>query len=404
VTGAWPGGAGGLAATRGPETAGDGTASADDPAEPLLPRYGEATLAEVGPSMLACLGVPGENNVLGLPAVSRACLLVIDGMGWELLDQHRAAAPFLAGLAGTGRWLSAGFPATTVTSLSSLGTGRPPGQHGLLGYQVRVPDTGRLLNALRWDKSVDPMSWQPGRTIFERARAAGVGAIRVAQGSFEHSGLSAAAMRGADYRAANTPGALVWRTAAAVAAQPRCFAMVYTGDLDGTGHACGCSSPAWRYQLAHVDRLAEQIAGALPPGTLMLITADHGMVDVPAAQRFDADGLPQLRAGVALLGGEPRARHVYAEPGAAGDVLAIWRETLGAAAWTVSREQAIDEGWFGPVDCRVTQRLGDVISAARGASAVVATIAEPRESALIGMHGSLTYADQRIPLLSCEAA
>ncbi len=399
MTRSWPEGAGGLAAA-GTRT---DASSVDDPAGPLLPRYGEATLAEVGPSLLGALGIPAEPNPLGLPAAHRACLLVIDGMGWDLLDQHEDVAPFLAGLAGRGRWLSAGFPATTVTSLSSLGTGLPPGQHGLLGYQVRDPRTGRLLNALRWDKTVDPLAWQPKATIFERAVAAGIGAIRVAQGSFEHTGLSAAAMRGADYRSANTPGALVASTAAALASRPRGFAMVYTGDLDGTGHACGSTSPAWRYQLAHADRLAEQIAGALPAGTLLVITADHGMVDVPASMRTDWDQVAELRAGVALLGGEPRARHVYAEPGAAADVLAAWQERLGETAWTVSREQAIDDNWFGPVDDRVIGRIGHVVSAARGNSAVVATIAEPRESALIGMHGSLSPEDQRIPLLVHEA-
>jgi hypothetical protein len=377
----------------------------DGAGRPLLPGYGASTLAELGQSLLASLGVAGEPNVLGLAPADRACLLVIDGLGWDLLTASADAAPFLAGLSAlSGRWLTAGFPATTVTSLSSLGTGRPPGQHGLLGYQVRVPGTGRLLNALRWDKSVDPVKWQPGSTIFERAVGAGIGAVRVAQASFEHTGLSAAAMRGADYRAANTPGALVALAAAALTAMPRGFAMVYTGDLDGTGHACGCASAAWRYQLSHIDLLAEQLAGALPPATPLYITADHGMVDVPPGGRTDADQVASLQAGVALLGGEPRARHVYARPGAAAEVLSAWRETLADTAWTASREQAVDEGWFGPVASRVADRLGDVIAAARGASAVVATVAEPRESALVGMHGSLTPADQRVPLLTYLAA
>jgi Type I phosphodiesterase / nucleotide pyrophosphatase len=371
--------------------------------EITVPRYGVSTLADLGSSLLAALGIPGEDNVLDLPSAARACLLLIDGLGWHLLAGSRRVAPFLAGLLPDARRLASGFPSTTVTSLSSLGTGRPPGQHGLLGYQVRVPGTGQLLNALRWDKAVDPVAWQPGTTIFERAAAAGVPAFRVAQGSFERTGLSVASMRGADYRAANTPGALVARTADALASSPRGFALVYTGDLDGTGHACGSSSPAWQYQLGHVDRLAEQLASALPAGTPLYITADHGMVDVPDADRVDADEVAALRCGVALLGGEPRARHVYAAPGAAADVLAAWRQTLDGRAWVASREQAIDEGWFGPVDMRVADRLGDVIAAMRGTAAVIASVAEPRESALIGMHGSLAASDQEIPLLSCVA-
>jgi len=374
--------------------------SPDIDGEPLLPGYGRSTLPDLSRSVLASLGVPGEDNVLGLPPVSRVCLLVVDGLGWDLLRAHRSAAPFLTELLATGCWLSAGFPSTTVTSLGSLGTGHPPGEHGLLGYQVRVSASGQLLNALRWDKAVDPVAWQPGSTIFERAAAAGIGAFRVAAGAFRQSGLSVAAMRGADYRSADTPGALVASSAAALASVPRGLVMVYTGDLDATGHAWGCTSPAWRYQLEHVDRLAEQLARALPRGTTLHITADHGMVDVPPSGRADADVIPELRAGVAVLGGEGRARHVYAVPGAAADVLAAWRATLGDDAWTVSRDDAIAAGWFGPVEPAAAGRIGDVVAAARGSSAVVATVAEPRESRLVGMHGSLTPSEQRVPLLT----
>jgi hypothetical protein len=368
-------------------------------AEPTLPSYAVSSLAALTTSVLHSLGAPDEPNPLRLPPAERTCLLLIDGLGWELLRAHPAAAPFLSELAMTGSPLTAGFPATTATSLATLGTGRPPGQHGILGYQVAIPGTGKLLNALRWDHAVDPGRWQPGSTIFERAADAGIDAFRVAPGAFRKSGLSTAAMRGADYLSANTLGALVWQAATALAGRAPAFATVYFGDLDATGHALGCTSDAWSYQLAHVDKLAEQLAGALPRGTVLAITADHGMVDVPAADRIDADALPELRDGVAQLGGEPRARHVYAVPGAAQDVLANWCGVLGEQAWVVSREQAIADGWFGPVDPRFRERIGDVIAAPSGTAAIVATKAEPRESALIGMHGSLTPADQLVPLL-----
>jgi hypothetical protein len=371
----------------------------DQPAvPPTLPRYGESSLADLATSLLASLGVGGPNP-LALPPAARVCLLVVDGLGWELLRDHQAAAPFLAELTMTGRPLTAGFPATTVTSLTSLGTGRPPGQHGMLGYQVAVPGQGRLLNALRWDRSIDPVAWQPGPTIFERATAAGVAAFRVAPAVLRATGLSVAAMRGAAYRPADSLGALVAQAAAALKESDRALVMAYYGALDGTGHVCGCTSDAWRYELGHVDKLAEQLASALPHGAVLHVTADHGMVDVPPHDRIDVDEIPELRAGVALLGGEPRARHVYAEPGAAADVLAAWREILGARAWVVSRAEAISAGWFGKVSGPMAARIGDVIAAPAGPWAVVATRAEPRESALIGMHGSLTTSDQLVPQL-----
>lgn len=368
--------------------------------EPTLPRYAESSLDALATSVLACLGVSGEANPLQLPPAERVCLLVVDGLGWELLSAHPAAAPFLSELAMTAAPLTAGFPATTATSLGSLGTGRPPGQHGLLGYQVAIPGSDALLNALRWNASVDPVSWQPGSTIFERAASAGVSALRAAPGAFRKSGLSVAAMRGADYLAADTLGALVSKSAAALTDAAPALVMVYYGELDATGHVLGCGSDAWQYQLAHVDKLAEQLAAAIPHGTALYITADHGMTDVTETERVDVDAHPALRDGLALLGGEPRARHLYCRPGAANDVLRTWTQVLGERAWVASKEQAIADGWFGPVNDAFEARIGDVIVAPSGPGAIVATTAEPRESALVGMHGSLTPADQLVPLLA----
>jgi len=367
---------------------------------PALPGYGENSLADLGVSLLAALGLVREANPLRLPAADRVCVLVVDGLGWELLREHQAAAPFLSELAVSGRPLTAGFPAMTATSMASLGTGTPPGQHGVLGYLVAVPGEGRLLNTLRWDSRVDPVSWQPGPTIFERAAAAGIAGFHVAHPAVLRTGLSAAALRGAEGVAAGTLGALAAQAAAVLRRSDRALAFVYHGQLDSTGHVFGCSSDAWRYHLGQVDRLAEHLAGALPPGTALYVTADHGMVDVPPQDRTDADAVHGLRDGVALLGGDARSRHVYAEPGAAADVLAAWREVLGHRAWVVSRDEAIAEGWFGPVVPRVVPRIGDVVAASTATSAIVATRAEPLESALIGMHGSLTLAEQAVPLLT----
>jgi type I phosphodiesterase/nucleotide pyrophosphatase len=370
---------------------------------PVLPRYGESTLSDLASALLAALGVPGEDDPLGLPPASRACLLVVDGLGWELLRDQPAIAPFLSELAVNSAPLTAGFPATTVTSLSSLGTGRPPGQHGMLGYQVAVPGTSKMLNGLRWDNSVDPRVWQPGSTIYERAAAAGVQTYRVAASALERTGLSAAVMRGTEYRPADSLGALVAQAANALRESDRALVTVYHGQLDGTGHTFGAASDAWRYHLGHVDKLAEQLAATLPAGTPLYVTADHGMVDVAPDDRIDVDTVPELREGVAMLGGEPRARHVYTKPGAAEDVLAAWAEVIGDRAWVLRRDEAIAAGWFGPVDPALAPRIGDVVAAPAGPFAIVATRAERLESSLIGMHGSLTSADQLVPLLRLPA-
>lgn len=385
-------------------TAGSG-AGAEAPVPPrTVPRYGVASLGDFATSLLAALGVPGADDVVGLGPAPRACVLLVDGLGWELLRTRAAAspspAPFLAELLGDARVLTAGFPSTTATSLGSLGTGRPPGEHGLLGYQVAIPGEARLLNNLRWDDRVDPAAWQPLPTVFQRAAAAGVAPAYVGPGKFARSGLTRATARGATYLPADSPGELVAQAVAALNGQRRALVSVYYGDLDATGHRLGCRSAAWRFQLAFVDRLAEQLAAAVPPDVPLYITADHGMVDVDEGRRVDAQSVPELCDGVALLGGEARARHVYAVPGAAPDVLDAWAELLGDRMWVVPRDRAIEECWFGPtVSEGMLARIGDVIAAAHGDVAVTASATEPLESRLIGLHGSMTPEEELIPLL-----
>ncbi len=372
---------------------------------PIVPSYGSSSLADLSASVLASLTGDPAANVLGLPEYPRVCLLLIDGLGYELLRAHQAAAPFLAELAFNSRPLTAGCPSTTVTSLASLGTGQPPTAHGMLGYQVAVPGEDRLLNGLRWPDDIDPVAWQPVPTIFERAAAAGVSPVHVSPGAFRNSGLTRATMRGAEYRPADSLGALAALAVDALGASERALVLADHGDLAAPGHRYGVASAAWSHQLAHVDKLAEQIAAGLPYGAVLYVTADHGMVDVGHEDRIDVDeAASPLRDGVALLGGEPRVRHVYTRPGAAEHVLATWREVLGERAWVLPREEAVKEGWFGPVggvvSDSVAARIGDVVAACAGSWAVVASQAEPLEASLTGMHGSLTAAEQLVPLLT----
>ncbi|MFI0350584.1 alkaline phosphatase family protein [Actinomadura sp. 9N407] len=364
--------------------------------DPPVPRYGTSALADLPPSVLASLGVPGASNVLDLPATPRACVLIVDGLGWELLQAHRELAPFLASLAGTP--LTAGFPATTVASLGSLATGLPPGGHGLLGVQVAIPGTGRLLNCLRWqDDTVDPATFQPAPTVYERAAADGVHVSYVGLGAYKRSGLSQATVRGADYLKADGLGQLVGRAEHALGEGERSFVTVYHADLDATGHRFGADSPEWRHQLRFVDLLAEQIAEILPPGTGLYITADHGMVD--PTERVDVDTTPALQEGVALIGGDARARYVYSEPGAGADVLAAWEGTLGDRAWVRTRDQAVAAGWFGEVAPGMLERIGDVIAVPHADLAIVASEREPWLTRMVGMHGSLVPAELLVPLL-----
>jgi hypothetical protein len=373
-------------------------------AEPLLPRYGERSLAEVFPAVLAALGVPGPAPAITLPPVRAAAVLLIDGLGAELLRAHAPDAPTLAALAGEP--LTVGFPSSTSISITSLGTGLPPGGHGVVGISFQACG-GEMLDSLKWTsygvpdvedlrEALPPERIQPHDTTLQRAAADQVRVTTVGPRSFRGSGLTRAALRGGHYQGVLAMGDLAAGVVEAVSGPGRRLAYGYHADLDALGHLHGPGSTPWRFQLRQIDRMVATIVEQLPPDSLLAVTGDHGMVQV--TRRYDADQLTSLRLGVRLLGGDPRARHVYVREGAADEVRAAWVETLGDDAWIVPRDQAIAEDWFGPVGEGVRERIGDLVVAMRGSAGVVRSVAEPTLAGLPGQHGSLTPEEQLVPL------
>ncbi len=351
------------------------------------------------------MGIAGFEPRIPLPGdVAGGCLLLIDGLGAELLDTYAADAPVLAGLRGPT--LQVGFPSTTAAGLAAVGTGCRSGEHGMVGMSFRLPDVG-VINALRWrphpwgadlrDDAV-PETVQPRPTVFERAASTGVAVSVISGAEFGGSGLTRAVLRGGRYIGVHALGDLAATVRAAVTDGGFCYG--YHADLDVLGHLHGPGSAAWRMQLRQVDTLVASIVEGLPSGGLLAVVGDHGMVALDEAEMVDIDGIESLRDGVDAIGGEVRARHVYTRAGALQDVVSVWREVLGDRAWVVTRAEAIAAGWFGDrVADDVRLRIGDVVVAARGSSGVLRLAAEPIESSLIGQHGSVSEAEQTIPLL-----
>jgi len=364
------------------------------------PAYGRRSLGDVLPAVAAALGADAGFPAVGLelPPAPSYVVMLVDGMGQELLGRHRDHAPYLHSLLAGSEGGTAGVPSTTATSLASLGTALTPGEHGLVGYTSRVPGTDHLLNALYWDKDVDPLEWQPHDTAFDRLGRAGVITTTVSKRVFAGSGLTVSSQRGAEHLGADVMGE---RIAGAVTSSARSPSVtyVYDGDLDWIGHRHGVDSPAWRQQLMALDGAAEQLRDSLAPTTRLIVLADHGMVDSEVGSRFDVDSVPGMRDGVELVGGEARFRHVYCRPGAVEDVAAIWRTILGPNALVLTREVAIERGWFGHVEDRVRPRLGDVVAACAGDTAIMSSKDFPFEHKLIGMHGSLTPDEMLVPFL-----
>ena len=376
---------------------------------PTRPAYGTGSLADLLPSVSALLGVPGAPDVLGLgkhlAGIEKVAVLMVDGLGAHQLPVAAPYAPVLADLVAGGGGhagtLTAGFPSTTPVSLVTLGTGVLPGAHGVLGFTTRKADGG-ILNHIHWNDDPDPRVWQPVVTRLETAAAAGVKVTQVTRPEFEGTGLTMAANRGAAFRGAADAVVLAEQMLAALAdGSGPALVYGYHPDLDKSGHEHGVDSQSWRSAAGSVDALLDRLTGGLPAGCALLVTADHGQLNVPLAERIDLAGEPALTAGLTAVAGEPRVRYLHVEDGARDDVLAAWRGVLGERAWVVTREEAIAAGWYGPVPDAHRGRLGDIVVICLGRTVVLATGYEPPAVArLVAYHGSVTAAEMTIPLLS----
>ncbi len=370
------------------------------------------------PSLLRALGVEAEPAALDLPRVDRACLFVIDGLGLRLLERNRKAAPFLASLLPGAQTLTAGFPTSTSVSITSLGTGRPSGEHGLVGYTMVVPAFDGVLDLLGWRQypggrdlraELPPEAIQPHETAFERGISAGIPATIVTLGAHKHSGLTRAAFGRARFEALDRfedTGRRVERTVAAFGRSERALVYTYDPRLDAAGHASGVSSGAWLDALRQVDAVAEALADGLPPSSLLAVVGDHGMVDVevgPASQ-IDLADEPLLRSGIRRVAGEPRMRHIFVNRGAIEEVLGRWRERLADRWLVMTRDEAVDSGLFGPtVLPDAGSRIGDLLAIAADRVGIFQRTVAPWEAKLIGQHGALDEDELLVPLLVARA-
>lgn len=366
--------------------------------DPVVPEYGRSTLAELLPSVGSHLGGPGT-DVFTLPASQRYVVLLIDGLGAEQLSAHAELAPYLSSLSGLS--LTGVGPSTTASSITSFGTGLAPGAHGVAGYSFWYSPLGEVVSSLRWKSELDPFEIQPQLTYFERLSKTPVRASAVAPAPFANSGLTNLALRGATFLPVNDESDAEQRAElVAIGAEGDGPSLTYCYEriLDHTGHGHGVDSDRWRQALTWVDGMARTIRARLDDGVRLLITADHGMIDIPAQDRILIEDDPLLNADIEAVAGEARLRHLKVRPGCDREVAERWRDRLGESAWVVTRNEADEAGWFGPISRRFADRFGDVI-VAMSAPMALTSRSFPGEFRLTGMHGSLTAAEVKVPLL-----
>jgi len=366
---------------------------------PIIPDYAGANVRGIIPALLGPSTWSGATLPGWMPkpvADSDQCvLLILDGLGWDQFQAHRDMMPNLA--AFVGQSIHTVAPTTTATALTSIATGLTPGEHGLVGYRMLLG--GDVLNVLRWavdDKIVRRQKPPPEVQPFDPFLGYAVPVVSMAE--LENSAFSEAHLRGCKREGWRAASSIAVTAAEQIEAGER-FVYCYYGSIDKIAHERGFG-PYYEAELRAADRLVGEILAALPSGTSMLVTADHGQVHIGDNEiRPSAD----LLRGVDLQSGEGRFRWLHTAAGAIDDVAQAATDEVGDVAWVVTKEQVIDEGWFGPtVAPPVRARLGDVALVARDD----VTFYEAADSGmyrLICRHGSLTSAEVNVPLVAATA-
>ena len=363
------------------------------PADPPRAR----SLTRVVPEMSAAL--TGDSEWFA-PARS-AIVWVLDGLGAHSLSARAGHARFLAEARSKRDVARTVFPSTTAAALTSLLTGAQPGEHGIVGYRARVPGTDDVVNQLRgWDTDDLPLAFQRATPL---SAALGRPFFAVSREEYQSTGFTVATLGDAEFHAADDLEDRVRIAADLAAGHPGSLVYLYAPDLDAVGHKRGWESDEWIAVLEHVDAAARTLAAAVDRGTGVVVTSDHGMIDVPRHRHVLLEEGPLLE-GVRLIGGEPRMLHLYAEPGQADAVLDRWREAEASRSWVVSRTELEASGLMGDVAPEVRERIGDVVVAARSGIAYYDDrLADKAPQKMVGQHGSLTDEERVVPLIRLGA-
>jgi len=365
-----------------------------DPQQPVLPDWSNGCVSQIIPAILgadddARAECPLPPEVTDAHAV---VVLVLDGLGWDQLQDRRSVAPTLASLAGGA--ITTVAPSTTAAALTSIATGTAPGEHGVVGYRIDVD--GDVMNTLSWRT---PRGDARQHIVPEDFQAVepfcGQRPVVVQNAPFRKTGFTRAHLRGTRQHNWHTMATLSVEVRRALSnGEP--FVYAYYDGIDKTAHVHGFGE-YYAAELAACDRLVSNLMTDLPRGAALVVTADHGIVDCTAGRtELDSSLFPMIRR----QSGEARFRWLHAAPGRARELTEAVTDAVGSNGWVVPVDRVIADGWFGPtVTDAARSRLGDIAVVARDDRWFVDP-AESNSFELIGRHGGLTRGEMFVPLLS----
>lgn len=365
------------------------------------PEWSSGSLAQVSSRLCQRMLESEESSGTRLTKVA---LVVIDGMGADLIRSHSGHARFLNRQLGQQQRVAwSGVPSTTATALASLTTGVEPIEHGLLGYQVRDPETRQVVNHLKpYPEAVRPETWQPIPTVFERLGHQGIESITVGESRFAGTDFSRSILRGAEHLGSYRLEEHLHHLRNFFDRTNQGLAYLYWPALDRAGHQSGVDSVAWRDALEEVDAFVATLQGELGEDERAFVIADHGMVDVAPAFQWVMPSSHPLRSAIDAWAGEPRCLHLYLyEPEHRVLIGQELQRELGDRAAVRTRDEFLTEFFPGaPHQQRHLSRIGDLVVLSRENWALYdERTSSVAARSMVGQHGSVTPVETRVPVI-----
>jgi hypothetical protein len=359
------------------------------------------TLGRLSDVFISALGsITGKDNRLGFAKANRSIVVLVDGLGSENLRTAAGHAPFLNARLRDSKSINTVFPSTTASAITSFGTGARPSQHGIFGYSVFDREAAAVRNMLTgWGSDADPAHYQPLDSIATKARGLGVDVFSVGPAEYADSGFTKLNMLGSSYRAAKSIGDRVLEAKKIIRESKKSLTYLYVPELDSTAHAMGVASTAWLNKLEELDAAMRELASELPADTGLILTADHGIVDVPSENQvmLDEISIPGLLA----VSGDPRNTFIYLDDAVEVNAVAVeLTKELKGRVIVATTAEVIAKGWFGGQPSSNIRLLPDLFLISTSNFACYHRgWCKPQSLRMIGQHGGISASELSVPLL-----
>jgi len=354
-----------------------------------------------------------------LSGYDHVIMLLLDGLGYrktESLFEHLPEATLLSlGRDGLFFPITSVFPSTTVAALVSISTGLTPLEHGLVGYRLYLRETSAITNMIRFamvgngrndvafSAGLDPTTIVPGATVHERLAGHGVDVHTLLPQSIAGSGLSRVLYKGSAklHPVAGLSDMLVSTRELLAQATSRTFLSLYWPGLDTLAHVRGPESEAYVAEFRAIDDAIQRELLGQCGNTLLIVTADHGFVPMPAANYIQFGDAPEIDRALLLPPvGEPRATYLHVRDGAKQRVAEILRQWEDQGLVCVDSHVLIDDQVLGTGTPHpgIHDRIGDLAVVATGSAGIF----HPYQDAVMlrGMHGGLTEDEMLVPFIA----